>query len=1376
MGSDSVDRRKNSTEARVARIWDEVLGLESGSRSGSFFALGGDSLLATRLVSRINAELSIELPLRAVFDHPHLEQLIQLCRSRRPSKSQHSSPSLRKRAQRALAAISFSQERMWIMHELASASAAYHVTLALDLRGSLNADALKRALELIVDRHDVLRTTYLTSEHGIVSRVHPRRDSILEELEISDDELQTCLTTAANVSFPLDRGPLFRALLARMSGDRSVLLLVMHHIVADQWSLDVILRDLAQAYACVLSNAPWRVAELPMTYAEYAGWQRRWFLATRLSTELAYWRRQLHGLEPTMLPTDFPRPPQKSFRGAKIRLDFDPDLKSRLEALAARFDASLAIVLLTALKIVLQRYTSSDDIAVGVPIANRQHLVAEPLVGTCVNTLVIRSDLSGDPDFASALARVRETCLQAYEHQNMPFEMLVKELQLPRDPSRSALFSVMFNMLNTPLGAVELEGLTWSRLDFDKQAAQFDLTVTVDATLDRSICFEYSTDLFKPETMHRLAAHYMRLLRVVLSRQDLRLSRIEMLETDDMARLRSFETGPALTLDASTVTQLLERSFERYRDRVALSYQDQIFTYAQLDAASRCLASRLSERGIRPGSKVGLHLPRSPSLLISQLAVLRSGAAYVPLDPAYPSERLGYMSVDAHLDLLLTQDDQRPSWLSDACPLLPVDEEHRTSDTDTALPAPAPNDPAYVIYTSGSTGRPKGVVVPHRAVVNFLLSMAREPGLGQEDRLLAVTTLSFDIAVLELLLPLVVGAQIVLASQEDAKDGDALKRLIERHQVTALQATPSTWWMLFASGWTGSKALKALVGGEPLPRDLASQLVDRCKEAWNMYGPTETTVWSTCWRIEAPDRNGVSVGKPISNTKIYVLDRHGNQCPIGVPGEIYIGGLGVASGYFERPELTSERFVLDPRGERADARMYRTGDRGRWRSDGTLEHLGRLDNQVKVRGHRIELGEIEAQLKRCLDVEQAVVVAREEAPGDVRLSACFVPRGPVPDVSSIREQLREWLPEYMLPQSIVPVPAIPTLPNGKVAVNELPLAPAHATKERVEPRTALERSLWSIWRDVLRISNFGVHDDFFELGGHSMLAMRVLSRIRNELHQTCTLRAIFQYPTIAALAHSLKATTQVDANTLIPLQPRGFEPPLFCICGIQIYQELANEFAPDIPVYGVYVPMELDLISSETTHSPSVQQLAAEYLRTIRSAQAHGPYRLVGFSLGGVLAYEMSQQLRNMGEHVSLLAILDSDVPRLDPDGLPIGRRLRILQHGARLHLKNRLDALRQRLASEPSPEIQRDRRYLAAIHSYTAAPYEGAAVYVEAVDGGAYDPGYSWSDLIKDLRMYRVPGDHLGVLQAPNTRVVANYIKSHLREHGADLRVQKAY
>lgn len=1392
--------------ATISRLWAEVLGQEAVEPEADFFDLGGDSLLATQLVSRIRAQLGIDLPISAIFEVPTLGGLARLAAAAPASQAEDSTTAAPMAQAGVDRPLSFSQERMWFMHALAPEGGAYNIPLALRLEGVLDLPALRAALARVVQRHEILRTRFLTREQGIAGEVTPELAIDIDEVHLpsgAPDDLEALrrhLAAATGQPFRLDRLPLLRAQLIRTGETSAVLLFVMHHIIGDQWSCAALGQELAAYYNAARRGEDAALPALPLQYADHAAWHRQWFSGARCERELAYWRRQLQGLEPLSLNVDFARPRQPDFKGAAVRLPLAANDVAALTALGAAHGASLSMVLLAALKVLLLRHTGKTDIAIGVPIANRHQLASENLIGTFVNTLVFRTDLAGEPDFPAVLARVRQTALQAFDHQDMPFEVLVRELGGHADPTRNPLFNVMFNMVNVQARECRFDGLEWSRLDFDRRAAQFDLAVIADTLYDQSIVLEYATALFDHATVERMGRHLLRILRAAIDTPGLCVNAYPLPDAEEAALLRRWSLGPR-DIDATglTVGDWVRRGAQARPDHTALIASTSTSTststgtgtgearlsHRALDEAACRLARVLRERGIGRGDRVGLCLGRSADLVIALLGILKAGAAYVPLDPDYPPQRLAYQVEDAGLALLVTHSaisaDFAQGMVQNPVPRLLLDCDAAiiaTASSEPLAPDPQydarPEDPAYLIYTSGSTGQPKGVLVPHRAVANFLASMARAPGLTPDDRLLAVTTPGFDIAVLELLLPLAEGATVVLASEHQVVDGRLLARLIEAEGVTVLQATPSRWQLLLDAGWQGRPDFKALVGGEPLTPNLATQLLERCNAVWNMYGPTETTVWSSCWHVVPEQVQRIALGKPVAHTSIQVLDAHRQPTPIGVPGEIWIGGRGVTLGYHQRPDLTAQRFVAQPDADESEYRLiYRTGDRGRWRSDGTLEHGGRLDDQVKLRGFRIELGEIESRLLEHPRVARAVVLLREDVPGQPRLVAYVVAREGMPEREALREHLRQWLPSHMVPGHFIEVPAIPLLPNGKINRRMLP-APIDPGQQRgrwVAPRSAAEQAIWGVWSEALQLSDFGVHDNFFDLGGHSILAVRVVSRMEAVLQQNCPLGLLFEHPSVAGLAQAMAArgTLAHRDMPLVALQPHGSGPGLFLLAGAEMYRPLAQALdVPDMRVYGVFSQTEIDLLEPAPDNQPrdiDVPQLATEYLAIIRQQQSRGPYYLGGFSIGGVLAYEVARRLQEAGEEVRLLVMLDTMLPGRGLRHLLAGihRRLRLLRRQGWRHLQHVQRVLRQQSAQREEPGSRRNRAYASAIRRYDVQPGKLPAVFLQAGDDPSTVPAYGWPRLLPGLCVERVPGRHMDILAPPNAAVLAARLRAYL-------------
>ncbi|QHE85934.1 non-ribosomal peptide synthase/polyketide synthase [Hydrogenophaga sp. BPS33] len=1096
-------------------IWRLVLRAESFGVYENFFELGGHSLLATQVVARIRDVMGVELPLRVLFESPRIADLAAAVDAHLHQASGGHAPALpvvARVSRDELLPTSYSQRRMWLVQQFNPETTAYNMPFAVRLRGALDTAALVESLHRLTERHEAFRTTLVSVDGEPMQRIGPVERVPVQRVNLMhlpaserDSAAAAMLREFSSRTYDLAQGPLHRPTLLQLDEQDHVLYWSVHHAIGDGWSTGILMKELSLIYSAVLRGREPALAPLLIDFADYASWQRQALNSEALGDQLNYWKQTLKGLEPLPLPIDRRRQGLDKGQGARATGTFAPQTLAAIRQVAAEHNATPFMLLLACFQLTLGRYCGVKDVAVGTPIANRTQVHAEHLVGTLVNTIVMRTAFADDLTFVELLERVRETALEAYAHQDLPFEALVEAVGVKRTTDTAPLVQVLFNVLTATQPAQAVEGIVYDFFKFDSGSTQFDLALGVDTHAHGRASLSYSTEVFEPATGERLLRSFMAIVESAVADPHQRLSAIDLVSDEDHQRLLAWNDTTVPTGPAHRVHDLIARQAARTPTAVALEQTGLGgIDYAELEARSNRLAHALRERGIGRGALVGLCVERSIDMVVAQLAILKAGAAYVPLDPAYPSDRLAYMAEDAQLALLVTESAlvHALQWPRDRSLLLDVDIAIIAAQPDSPLEAAderdaGPGDPAYVIYTSGSTGKPKGVVVHHQAVVNFLSSMAREPGLSAADTLVAVTTLSFDIAVLELLLPLSVGARVLLASRDQALNGEALRQLIESNHANVMQATPSTWRILIESGWQGSPNFKALIGGEGLPQDLAELLLARTGELWNMYGPTETTVWSTCWKVTQPEQ-GIFIGSPIANTTIHILDEQQKPCPIGVPGEIYIGGQGVTLGYLHREELTAERFIPDP--FQPGARLYRTGDRGRWRNNGLLEHQGRLDFQVKVRGYRIELGEIESQLASHPQVARTVVIVREDVPGDVRLVAYVVPHAEMPAVQALRDHLRASLPDYMVPQHFIELPSIPLLPNGKINRHELPVpsqgSTAHA-EDLVLPRTPAEQAVAQVWQRLLGLAQVGVNDNFFDLGGHSLLAMRAI----NELHQ-----------------------------------------------------------------------------------------------------------------------------------------------------------------------------------------------------------------------------------------------------------------------------------
>ena len=942
----------------------------------------------------------------------------------------------------------------------------------------------------------------------------------------------------ARQPYQLDKGPLLRPLLVRFAEDEHRLYLALHHLIFDGVSLNrVVVPELVALYDAFAAGEQPALPEPAIQYADYALWSQEWAKTEGFARRIEYWRRHLEGAPELQLPLDHPRPRQQRFRGAMERVRLSEDLVRRLRSLSASEGATLFQVLASAFAVLMHRYAAGqDDVVFGTVSDLRQRPELEAMVGYCLTPVVVRADLGGDPSFRQLLGRVRTELLDDLAQQ-VPFGRLVGDLQPARDASINPFFQAML-VLEPPLSSTDS---SWSLHLMEAELgnavgnAECDLILELDARPEGQIDGRliYNSDLFDPQTAQRVTGHWLMLLEGIPEAPERRVSELEMLTAEEINQqvVEWNATEVPYPRDAS-VHELVARQVERSPEAVAVVFEDDRLTYRELDQKANRLAHRLRAAGADTGKVVGICVERSLDMLVGLLGILKAGAAYVPLDPHHPPDRLAFVLEDSGASVLLTQRPLLPSLPHHRSEVICLDESF-ADQPGTAPAAPvSADDLAYVLYTSGSTGRPKGVCVHHRAVVNFLTSMARLPGMSTADTVVAITTYAFDIAAVELWLPLITGAHTVIAPQEVASDGRRLADLIARSSATVMQATPATWQMLIDSGWSGRPGLVALCGGEALPPRLADALLDRTAALWNMFGPTETTVWSTIALVRRGD--GITIGRPIANTTVHIVDRRLHPVPVGVSGELLIGGDGVARGYLNRPELTAERFVADPFSADPGARLYRTGDLARHRADGSIEYLGRLDHQVKIRGHRVECGEVEAVLGDHPAVAGAVVVAREDEDGrGQRLVAYIVPDGgDAPGLGELRAHLGGRLPDYMVPSAFVMLEAFPLTPNGKVDRRALPAPEAGrlgAEAAYVAPRTEAEATLAAIWEQLLAVERVGMDDNFFELGGDSIHAIRVIARA-NQAGLPLSPAQLFEHQTVAGLAAAAEAPPEEPAD------------------------------------------------------------------------------------------------------------------------------------------------------------------------------------------------------------------------------------------------------
>ncbi|MFK8907423.1 amino acid adenylation domain-containing protein [Streptomyces sp. YS-3] len=1256
-------------EEILAALFAQVLGVDSIGAEDSFFDLGGHSLLATRLLSRVRSALGAELGIRDLFQHPTVAGLAtRLGAAVGPDRAR---PVLAPAPERPAAPpLSPAQRRLWFLSR-AGQGAAYHCPFALRLRGPLDADALAAALTDVTGRHEALRTVFPETHGEPYQRVLAAEGAVVrpDVLACGPEGPGAALDALLAEPFDLAARPPVRAALYRTADDEHVLALVVHHIALDGWSWDPLFHDLAQAYEARRDGRAPEFAPLPVQYVDYTLWQRELLggeddPAAPISRQLDYWRGALADAPVELaLPYDRPRPAAPGFTGAAVPVELDAALHARLLQLAREHGCTVFMVVQAALAVLLSRLGAGGDIPIGTPVAGRGEEALDDLVGFFVNTLVLRTDVSGDPSFAELLERVREADLQAYECQDVPFERVVEALNPERSLARHPLFQVMLQVQDSTDGALELAGLDVRPEPFRFDVAQFDLTVDIQQrhTADGTPAgiaghVEYAAELFDRATAETVAAGLARVLGQLAAEPHRPVGAADPLTPADRHRLLTRWNDTGLPVPAATVPELFAAQAARTPQATALVHEGTRLTFAELDARSNRLAHRLIAAGAGPERVVALALPRSADSVAALLAVLKAGAAFVHLDTDYPAERIAHMLADSAPALLVSDTATAARLpLDDAArpPRILLDDEPATAAHPTAGPdrAPRPGDAAYLVYTSGSTGRPKGVVVDHAALRNLhafhrahTMAGAERATGGRRLRVALAASLSFD-ASLDGLMWLVAGHELHLIGDGVRRDAAAFVRHITETALDVVDVTPTHAAQLVEEGLLDAPPSVLLIGGEAADERLWTRLRDTDGlVAFNLYGPTECTVDALWWQTSRSARP--LVGRPVSNTRAYVLDGSLRPVAPGVRGELYLSGAGLARGYLGRPGLTAERFVACP--FEPGARMYRTGDLVRWTADGVLDYLGRTDDQVKIRGFRIEPGEIEAALAGAPGVAQAAVTVRRDGPGGDRLVAYAVPaQGATAalETEALRAHLAAVLPDHMVPSAFVVLDAFPRTPNDKLDRAALP-APQGARTEGEAPRTPGEKAIAGLFAEVLGLpeGSVGAQDGFFALGGHSLLAARLMSRVRETLGGELGVQDLFAAPTVAGLA-ARAATGRTDEEPtapLITLQPgTAAEPPLFCVhpgAGIGwVYRELLDHLGPDRPVHA----LQARALSEPGERPASVNEMADDYAALIRTAQPSGPYHLLGWSFGALVAHAVAVRLREAGQEVAPPMLLD---------------------------------------------------------------------------------------------------------------------------------------
>ncbi len=1399
-------------ETKLAAIFRHVLGLESVGPTDGFLDLGGHSLAAVRMVAAIERVFGTKISLAALFAAQTIEKIAALVRAAPPAADRATNgahaahgPSVAHHlvddpttagptAGTRIAPASAGQASLWFLRQVMPYKSPYNLAVSFDLTGEIDASALAATLREIVRRHESLRTTFTTVDGRVAQVIHDdmQADVAISDLAASNDpegEARRIARETAAEPFDVAAGPLVRVRVLRIGPRAHRLVVVMDHIISDGVSLGVMLGEIEAIYPAFRAGRPSPLPPVEKQYARCVAAQNAWMESATFAGQLAQWKEHLTGAAPCDLPTDRPRPPIKSYRGGLARARIPRELADRLRKLSAREGVSLFASLVTMLEVLLARYSGQTDITVLVPFACRHQLGAESVVGYFANMLVLRNEVSDRMSSTDLLRSVGTEVLHALDRENVPFERVVTAVRPDRSSSHDPFASVGLSLLPARGSTLRLPGVDARYEQLSNGGATFDLHFFVSEVGGDLICAaEYNGDVFDAETIERLLGHYGVLLEAAVTHPAKTIAQLPLMTREEEHRVLVEWNATEKPLPTpSTIHELVRATAMRVPDARAASFEGQTLTYAELTRRSRQIARCLQARGVGPNVLVGVAVERSLDMLAALLGILEAGGAYVPLDPGYPRDRLAFVAEDSGIKALVTE-----ARLGDLVPapagVLRLDSDAAEIAAQSDAPLGVSVDPeslAYVIYTSGSTGKPKGVEIPHRAAANFLATMAERPGLTSSDSLLAVTSLSFDIAGLEMWLPLTVGAHVEIVSRETAGDGAALRTFVDSGRITVLQATPSTFRLLLAAGWSSSPHLKVLIGGEATPRELAEKLLERAGSVWNMYGPTETTIWSCVQPLAkgAP----VLIGRPIANTQIYVLDKNLAPVPAGITGELFIGGAGVAHGYLGRPELTSERFLRNPF---AEGRIYRTGDLCRQRTDGAIEFLGRADFQVKFRGYRIELGEIEAVLATHPRVREAVVVAHEDGPGEQKLVAYLTPKdGALPDAGELRTHLRAKLPDYMVPAQYIALERLPLTANNKIDRKALPKPERVVGTAAVDegPREALDVKLRAIWEEVLGVRGIGMNDSFFDIGGHSLLALKLFDRIEKSIGMKLPVTALFEAPTIEKLGALLRRGGWTPSwSSLVPIQTAGTKPPFFCVHAVGgnvlNYRLLSRYLGDDQPFYGVQAR---GLGGTEDPHT-TIEEMATAYIEEIKTVQPHGPYYLGGSSSGGVTAYEMAQQLHARGEKVAAVVLLDThvfgpvspviaklrDVLLHYPRGLlldhHIGEVLLRTPRGAIEYLSGRVRARLEGVSApieatmkQATPVTRRVyEANVRAIMTYVPRPYPGTATLLLSRDlphRTAYDKRLVWADLVQGgLTIRFMPGDHETMLDEPVVAEVA--------------------
>lgn len=1302
------------------------------------------------------------------------------------------------------------QKEIWLSCMIGGddANRAYNESISLDFKGDMNMYYFEIALNKVIERHEALHATISPDgELLIIQQPGDFHLSITDWSSAREDHdrlITEFIAQEMNFVFSLVKGPLYRFHLHKLGEKRFLFTVVLHHIIADGWSTGVILDDLSKFYNQLLKTGH---AELPSppqisTYASTIESLKKTAAFEQTNT---FWLSQYRESVPVLdLPTDFPRPSRRTYNSKRSDFQLNAELVDQIRKTGTKNGCSMVSTLLHAFEVFLYQQTNQQDIIVGLPAAGQAATENPGLVGHCVNLLPLRSFIDSDLSFNAYLKKRRPELFDAYDHQLFTYGQLIKKLNIKRDHSRIPMVPVIFNIdLGMDQGVV-FDQLDYKLISNPRSNETFEIFLNISGaggvyTLEWS----YNTQLFKPETIQRMALDFQTLLEKVTSTPDAPIKDlIEEKSNSWKETIRLWNNTDVDYPKESSLTSLIDQTALIYPDKTAVSFGEKSISYFELKLKSDQLAEYLIEQGMTSGDIVGLAAERSIEMLICMLSIMKCGAAYLPLDPEYPVERIEYMLENSQAHFLLVSDLCKRKYHSHATELsiTEIFSSLEYAEQECDFPIVSGNGLAYVLYTSGSTGKPKGVQIMHYNLVNFLLGMQKEPGLTSSDKLLAITTISFDIAGLELFLPLISGAEVILCDRDTARDGRRLLDLLNSRKITFMQATPATWRMLIDAGWDSSPGLKVLCGGEAFPPALAEVLHLKAGSVYNMYGPTETTIWSSLKLLSAEDKQ-ITIGKPIQNTRFYILNTKLNQVKPGATGEIYIGGDGVGLGYLNQPELTAERFIKDPFSDAPDSRMYQTGDLGKYTADGEILYMGRSDQQIKVRGFRIEPGEIESVLHDISEVKSAIVIAREDTPGDQRMVAYVIPaENELVESDAFgqwKKELRNHLPEYMIPQDFVILEEFPLTPNHKIDRKALPKPPKQSTaslkQSGFRKMTKREGVIAAIWSEVLGLVDPSPDDDFFELGGHSLLAVKVMTEIERITGKRLPLATLFESSTIAGLAKKIGSDEEDEDpwDVLVPIKPSGNKDPIYLVHGgglhVLLFASMSKFIDDDQPVYGIQalgMKRDMELLYSN-------EEIASKYLEEILDNNPDGPYCLAGYSMGGKIVFEIANQLQRMGKTVKFLGIIDTYATNEEENltsklSKKIIRQFRKLPFFINSFLKYPKDAwsyqlhmsksrVRQLLSKDKEEETKHfTERELEIVNSYNIAYQKyklrpsDLKIHLFRVNKRLYfldDLKFlGWAKFAKKgVEVHEIPGDHRTFLYSPNDKGFARILQAVL-------------